>query len=194
MAFEIHHPPGATPLDADERASLMPGHIATQGELNEWEQLNILHGEGWARSQRREILDEQFLRRLHREMFGETWRWAGRFRASDKNIGVDWLRIGVEVKNLLDDIRFQVELGTMPPDEIAVRFHHRLVAIHPFPNGNGRHARLMADLLAERLGRPRFTWGGANLIDANATRQRYIAALRAADGRDIAPLLAFARS
>jgi Fic-DOC domain mobile mystery protein B len=194
MAFEIHHPPGATPLDADERASLMPGHIATQGELNEWEQLNILHGEGWARSQRREILDEQFLRRLHREMFGETWRWAGRFRTSDKNIGVDWLRIGVEVKNLLDDIRFQVELGTMPPDEIAVRFHHRLVAIHPFPNGNGRHARLMADLLAERLGRPRFTWGGANLIDANATRQRYIAALRAADGRDIAPLLAFARS
>jgi len=194
MAFEIHHPPDATPLDADERASLMPGHIATQGELNEWEQLNILHGEGWARSQRREILDEQFLRRLHREMFGETWRWAGRFRTSDKNIGVDWLRIGVEVKNLLDDIRFQVELGTMPPDEIAVRFHHRLVAIHPFPNGNGRHARLMADLLAERLGRPRFTWGGANLIDANATRQRYIAALRAADGRDIAPLLAFARS
>lgn len=194
MAFDIHHRPGTTPLDADERASLMPGHIATQGELNEWEQLNILHGEGWARSQRREILDEQFLRRLHREMFGETWRWAGRFRTSDKNIGVDWLRIGVEVKNLLDDIRFQVELGTMPPDEIAVRFHHRLVAIHPFPNGNGRHARLMADLLAERLGRPRFTWGGANLIDANATRQRYIAALRAADGRDIAPLLAFARS
>lgn len=194
MAFEIHHPPGATPLDADERASLMPGHIATQGELNEWEQLNILHGEGWARSQRRDILDEQFLRRLHREMFGETWRWAGRFRTSDKNIGVDWLRIGVEVKNLLDDIRFQVELGTMPADEIAVRFHHRLVAIHPFPNGNGRHARLMADLLAERLGRPRFTWGGANLIDANATRQHYIAALRAADGRDIAPLLAFARS
>ena len=194
MAFEIHHPPSATPLDADERASLMPGHIATQGELNEWEQLNILHGEGWARSQRREILDEQFLRRLHREMFGETWRWAGRFRTSDKNIGVDWLRIGVEVKNLLDDIRFQVELGTMPLDEIAVRFHHRLVAIHPFPNGNGRHARLMADLLAERLGRPRFTWGGANLINANDARQHYIAALRAADGRDIVPLLAFARS
>ena len=194
MAFEIHYPPGATPLDADERASLIPGHIATQGELNEWEQLNILHGEGWAHSQRRDILDEQFLRRLHREMFGETWRWAGRFRTSDKNIGVDWLRIGVEVKNLLDDIRFQIEHGAMAADEVAVRFHHRLVAIHPFPNGNGRHARLMADLLAERLGRPRFTWGSANLVDANDARQRYIAALRAADNREFTALIAFARS
>jgi len=194
MAFELDYPPGATPLDADERASLIPGHIATQGDLNEWEQLNILQGERRARSQRREILDEQFLRRLHREMFGETWRWAGRFRTSDKNIGVDWLRIGVEVKNLLDDVRYQLEHGGIPADEIAIRFHHRLVAIHPFPNGNGRHARLMADLLAERLGRPRFTWGSASLVDANDARQRYIAALRAADSRDIAPLLAFARS
>jgi len=194
MAFELDYPPGATPLDADERASLIPGHIATQGDLNEWEQLNILQGERRARSQRREILDEQFLRRLHHEMFGETWRWAGRFRTSDKNIGVDWLRIGVEVKNLLDDVRYQLEHGGIPADEIAIRFHHRLVAIHPFPNGNGRHARLMADLLAERLGRPRFTWGSASLVDANDARQRYIAALRAADSRDIAPLLAFARS
>jgi Fic-DOC domain mobile mystery protein B len=194
MAFELDYPPGATPLDADERASLIPGHIATQGDLNEWEQLNILQGERRARSQRREILDEQFLRRLHREMFGETWRWAGRFRTSDKNIGVDWLHIGVEVKNLLDDVRYQLEHGGIPADEIAIRFHHRLVAIHPFPNGNGRHARLMADLLAERLGRPRFTWGSASLVDANDARQRYIAALRAADSRDIAPLLAFARS
>ena len=194
LPINLDYAPGATPLDADELASLIPGHITTQGELNEWEQLNIVQGDTWARKQRKEILDEGFLRRLHKQMFGETWRWAGTFRKSDKNIGVDWLRIGVEVKNLLDDVRYQIENNSLPPDEIAVRFHHRLVAIHPFPNGNGRHARLMADLLAERLGRPRFTWGSASLVDANETRQRYIAALQAADARDIAPLLAFARS
>ncbi len=194
MTVEFDYPPGATPLDADELASLIPGHITTQGELNEWEQLNIAQGENWARKQRKEILNEAFLRQLHRQMFGETWKWAGGFRKSDKNIGVDWLTIGVELKKLLDDAHYQVAHASYPPDEIAVRFHHRLVAMHPFPNGNGRHARLMADLLAERLGQPRFTWGCRSLIDASETRQGYIAALQAADARDIAPLLAFARS
>ena len=194
--FNLDYPPGATPLDADELASLLPGHITTQGELNEWEQLNILQGEQWARKQRKEILTEAF---LHQQMFGDTWRWAGEFRKSDKNIGIDWLKIGVELRKLLDDVRYQIEHGSFPADEIAVRFHHRLVAIHPFPNGNGRHARLMADLLVERLGQPRFTWGqrslnAGNLVNANETRQRYIAALQAADARDIAPLLTFARS
>jgi Fic-DOC domain mobile mystery protein B len=194
MALNMDYPPGATPLDADELASLIPGHITTQGELNEWEQLNIVQGEAWARKQRKEILNEAFVRQLHRQMFGETWQWAGSFRKSDKNIGVDWLNVGVELKNLLDDVRYQVEHATYSPDEIAVRFHHRLVVIHPFPNGNGRHARMMADLLAVRLGQPGFTWGSRNLIDATDTRQDYIAALQAADARDYAPLLAFARS
>lgn len=190
----FNYPPGATPLDADELASLIPGHLTTQGELNEWEQLNIVEGDKWARKQRKEILTENFLRQLHQQMFGETWRWAGNFRKSDKNIGVDWLKIGVELKKLLDDARYQIEHGSFPADEIAVRFHHRLVAIHPFPNGNGRHARMMADLLVERLGKPRFSWGSRSLADANNTRQHYITALQAADARDIAPLLAFARS
>jgi Fic-DOC domain mobile mystery protein B len=194
MSLNLDYPPGATPLDPDERAGLIPGHITTQGELNEWEQLNIVQGEQWARKRRREILTDEFLRQLHRQMFGETWRWAGEFRKSDKNIGVDWLKIGVELKTLRDDVRYQVERGSYPADEVAVRFHHRLVAIHPFPNGNGRHARLMADLLVERLEGARFTWGSRSLIDAGETRQRYIAALQAADARDIAPLLAFARS
>jgi len=194
MTVKLDYPPGATPLDADELASLIPGHITTQGELNEWEQLNIAHGENWARKQRKEILNEGFVRQLHKQMFGETWKWAGEFRKSDKNIGVDWLTIGVELKKLLDDAHYQLEHASYPPDEIAARFHHRLVAIHPFPNGNGRHARLMADLLVERLGQPRFTWGSRSLVDAGETRQCYIAALQAADARDIAPLLTFARS
>lgn len=194
MPFDFDYPPGATPLDGDELASLIPGHVTTQGELNEWEQLNIVQGESWARKQRKGILTETFLRQLHKQMFGETWKWAGEFRKSDKNIGVDWLKIGVELKKLLDDTHYQIEHASYPPDEISTRFHHRLVAIHPFPNGNGRHARLMADLLVERLGQPRFTWGSRSLNDASETRLRYIAALQAADARDYAPLLAFARS
>jgi len=194
MTVRLDYPAGATPLVADELASLIPGHITTQGELNEWEQLNIVQGEQWARKQRKEILNEGFLRQLHKQMFGETWKWAGEFRKSDKNIGVDWLHIGVELKKLLDDVRYQIEHGAFPADEIAVRFHHRLVAIHPFPNGNGRHARMMADLLVERLGKARFSWDSKNLIDANETRKDYIAALQAADARNIVPLLAFARS
>ena len=190
----LDYPPGATPLDADELTSLIPSHLTTQAELNEWEQLNIVEGDKWSRKQRKEILTENFLRQLHKQMFGETWRWAGNFRKSDKNIGVDWLHIGVELKKLLDDVRYQVEHGTFSADEIAVRFHHRLVAIHPFPNGNGRHARMMADLLVERLGKPRFSWGSRSLVDPNDTRRNYITALQAADARDIAPLLAFARS
>jgi Fic-DOC domain mobile mystery protein B len=194
MTVKLDYPPGATPLDADELASLIPGHITTQGELNEWEQLNIAQGENWARKQRKEILNESFLRQLHKQMFGETWKWAGEFRKTDKNIGVDWLKIGVELKKLLDDAHYQVEHASYPPDEIAVRFHHRLVAIHPFSNGNGRHARLMADLLVEHFGQSRFTWGRSSLVDASETRQAYISALQAADRRDIAPLLTFARS
>ena len=200
MVVDLTYPPGATPVDADELASLIPGHLTTQGELNEWEQLNIQQGDEWARKQRKEILNEAFVGQLHKQMFGETWRWAGSFRKSDKNIGTDWLKIGVDLKTLFDDVHYQIEHASYPPDEIAVRFHHRLVAIHPFPNGNGRHARLMADLLAERLSQPRFTWGSrslpanAGLVDASATRQAYIAALQAADARDYAPLLTFARS
>jgi len=194
MAIKLDCPPGATPLDADELASLIPGHITKQGELNEWEQLNIVHGENWARKQRKGILNESFLRQLHKQMFGETWTWAGMFRKTDKNIGVDWLHISVELKKLLDDVGYQVEHGSFPEDEIAVRFHHRLVAIHPFPNGNGRHARTMADLLVERLGRPRFTWGSRSLTNVSETRLSYIAALQAADVGDYGPLLAFVRS
>ena len=192
--MHIDYPPGATPLDADELASLIPGHITTQGELNEWEQANIVQGDQWARKQRKAILDDAFVRQLHKQMFGETWRWAGEFRKSKKNIGIDWPKISVELRKLLDDVHYQIEHPSCPPDEIAVRFHHRLVAIHPFHNGNGRHARLMADLLVERLGQPRFTWGSRSLVDAGETRQAYIAALQAADARDYQPLIAFARS
>ena len=194
MALNLDYLPGATPLDADELASLIAKHITTQGELNEWEQLNIEQGETWAMRQRKDNLSETFVRQLHQKMFGETWRWAGNFRKSNKNIGVDWQQISVKLRDLLNDTKYHIEHATYPPDEIAARFHHRLVLNHPFPNGNGRHARMMADLLIQQLGQPRFTWGSKSITAENETRTHYIAALRAADGGDIQPLQAFVRS
>ena len=127
-------------------------------------------------------------------MFGRVWHWAGTFRRSMKNIGIDAYRIPQELRQLMDDCRYWIEHKTYEPDEIAARFHHRLVSIHPFPNGNGRHARLAADRLLVAFGQPRFTWGRVNLVDANETRDSYIAALNAADRHDIGPLLEFVRS
>lgn len=184
----------ATPLSEEEREQLIPSYITLRSELNEAEQANILEAAEWAFSRRRDVLDERFLQNLHKRMFGHVWRWAGQFRQSEKNIGVDAYRVQPELRQLMDDCRYQIEHNTYPPDEIATRFHHRLVAIHPFPNGNGRHARLATDLLLEALGQPRFTWGRENLVDANETRERYVAALKAADKHDYRPLLEFVRT
>jgi Fic-DOC domain mobile mystery protein B len=149
----------------------------------------------WLRRARNvDVLDDAFLREFHKRMFGEVWKWAGQYRLTPRNIGIDAYRIPMEVRALADDVRFWVENGTYPPNEIAARFSHRLVSIHPFPNGNGRLSRLVGDLLVMHFGQPRFTWGRTNLVDAGATRRAYVAALQAADRGDIEPLLAFARS
>lgn len=184
----------ATPLTPDEREGLIPAYITLRRELNEAEQVGIESADRWAFGRRRNVLDERFLKLLHKRMFGGVWRWAGAYRTTARNIGVDAYRIGVDLHQLLDDVRYWIDHQTYAPDEIAVRFHHRLVAIHPFPNGNGRHARLAADLLAVQLGQPRLSWGRASLVEPKETRQAYVAALRAADQHDIAPLLTFARS
>jgi Fic-DOC domain mobile mystery protein B len=184
-----------TPITPDEREGLIPTYITTRRELNEAEQININDGDRWAFARRgRDVLDEVFLQRLHKEMLGRVWRWAGKYRTTDRNIGVDRWQIEPELRGLLNDVRYWIEHRTYSPDEITVRFHHRLVSIHPFPNGNGRHARLAADLLALQLGIPRFTWGSANLVEEAETRRRYVMALRAADVQDIEPLLTFART
>lgn len=184
----------ATQLDPDELKDLRDSHIATREELNAAEQANMVTGQEWALNLRRDILDESVLRELHARLFGEVWRWAGRFRESDKNVGVDWSLIREEIAKLLDDCRYWIAHDTYPPDEIAARFHHRLTWIHGFPNGNGRHARIATNRLLAQLGRPAFTWGRADLADAGATRRQYVEALRAADRHDFALLLAFVRS
>lgn len=195
MGLGDAHAPGATPLDPDEARGLIPRHIRMQAELDQWEQANVLEGSTWTlRSRERDILSERFVRELHKRMFGNTWRWAGTFRTTEKNIGVDPAQIAVRLRDLLEDVHYWVEHGTYPVDEIALRFHHRMVAIHPFPNGNGRHARLMTDVLLKRNGAAAFTWGGANLENAGDARDRYLTALRAADGGDYTLLQAFVRS
>jgi len=184
----------STLLTNEERGDLIPSYIALRRELNEAEQTNILEAEEWAFTRKRNVLDEKFLKSLHKRMFGRVWRWAGQFRQTERNIGTDAYRIQIDLRQLLDDCRYWIKNNTYPPDEIAARFHHRLVLIHPFPNGNGRHARLATDLLLTRLGHPRFSWGQVNLVNPGKTRQIYIAALRAADNYDIQPLLNFVRS
>lgn len=184
----------ATPLTPEETHGLIPAYIAYRSELNAAEQENIVRGQAWALARRRDLLSEKFVKDPHRRMLGDVWRWAGRFRTSERNIGIDCWQIPVALRQLLDDAKAWIEYKTYPPDEIAVRFHHRLVQIHPFANGNGRHSRLMADLLAVQLGRERLSWGRQSLRSAGAARARYIAALRAADDHDIGPLLAFARA
>ncbi len=183
-----------TPLTAEERDQLIPSYIALRRELNEAEQLNIAEASQWLNTRRRDMLDQTVLSQLHKRMFGKVWRWAGKYRTTARNISVDAYRIPMEMRQLVDDVRYWVEHDTWPPDEIAVRFSHRLVAIHPFPNGNGRLSRMAGDVLALQLGRPRFSWGSTSLTDPGQTRARYVAALRAADAHDLGPLLAFARS
>ncbi|MDX8405780.1 MAG: mobile mystery protein B, partial [Mariprofundus sp.] len=187
---------GATPLDPDEAEGLRLTHITTREELNLFEAENIRAGMEWAwRSRRKDIVSESFIRRLHKQMFAHVWRWAGEFRQSNKNIGVSREMISVDLRRLCDDVSYWIEYETFGADEIAVRFHHRLVAIHPFANGNGRHARMIADLLLEKkLDAIRFCWGGHEIAEANECRQRYIQALQEADRGDYLPLLAFVRS
>ncbi len=183
----------STPLTAEERDGLIPSYITLRGELNEAEQANILEAEGWALARKRDVLSDKFLKNLHKRMFGRVWRWAGKHRRTEKHIRVGAYRISQEIGQLLDDFRYWITQGTFEPDEIA-RFHHRLVWIHAYPNGNGRHARLATDLLLVALGRERFSWGSVNLTDPGETRKRYAAALREADNHNFGPLLTFARS
>jgi Fic-DOC domain mobile mystery protein B len=186
-----------TPLSPEEQDDLIPDP-STKEELNEWERQNIVEAYAWAFERRNlhrnDPLTEPYVRELHRRMFDQTWKWAGAYRSTEKNIGIAHYQVRESLAALLGDARYWLEHQTFAPDEVAVRFHHRLVWIHPFSNGNGRHARIMADILVERQGRPAFTWGGASIIHPGEFRSRYIQALRAADASDLRPILKFARS
>lgn len=194
--IDFKYSDGATPIDPDEAEGLLLTHITTHGELNRWEQDNIVEAMVWIdKTKPTNILNEQFIKLLHKRMFGNVWKWAGKFRRSDKNLGVTWHQVPMCLKNLCDDVPAWIQTENETPEEMAVRFHHRLVWIHPFSNGNGRHSRLMADIFIKNvlLGSP-FTWGQRDLSSPNEHRRRYIDALQDADNGNYIPLLEFAKS
>ncbi len=188
---------GQTPLDAGDLVGLIPSWVSTRADLDLVEQEGIARTIGWARTRRltpARIVAEPFVRQLHRRMFGGVWKWAGQYRQRDVNIGVAPAYIPEEIAKLIGDARYWLDDRPFPADEVAVRFHHRLVWVHPFPNGNGRHARLAADLLIAGLGEIPLTWGAERAGDGERVRREYIASLRKADAGDVARLVAFARS
>lgn len=199
MTDLFQEPDGATPLDPEMRDSLLQSWITNRNDLNEAEQENIVKGVAWARRRRGSALDllnDDFAKALHKQMFGEVWRWAGTPRQKEVRIEatIHPHLIAAEMPVIFDNVRFWLNNQPFSDDEIATRLHHRLTQIHPYPNGNGRHARMMADLLLERRGKEVFTWGGGNLSDTGTLRDRYMSALKAADGHDLRPLMNFVRS
>lgn len=196
--MEFDYPEGATPLSPDQANDLILTHITTRKELNFWEQDNMLEAGDWLdKTKPKDILNESFTKKLHKKMFGKVWKWAGKFRLEelrDTNIGVPCHRIIIDLYSLFEDVKVWIESKSYPTNEIGVRFHHRLVSIHPFPNGNGRHSRLMGDLLNENvLLQTPYTWGGADFSGVGELRHMYIQALKAADKFDYTPLMKFAR-
>lgn len=189
------YPEGATPYNQDDAADLIPKHMTTQKQLNEWEQNNIIAAERWLfASKHKSLLTIGFIKKLHKIMFDKTWKWAGEYRTHNTNIGINHPLIQEALKNLCDDVDYWIENNVFPVDESAARFHFKLVFIHAFPNGNGRHARLMSDALLIQLGEPRFTWGRKSLSEQSNIRSQYIESLKEADRGNAQPLLKFARS
>lgn len=184
----------ASPLTAEERQGLIPSHIILRRDLIEAENICVTAAEKSAFALKRNVLDEDYLQMLHMAMFRDVWNWAGEYRRSEHRTGVHYWRIATELRELLVNTRFWLEHKTYGPDEIAARFHHKLCWIRCFPDGNVRHARLATDLLLVSLEQPRFSWGRQGLMDSRPRRQRYIDALRAADGNDLQPLLDFVRT
>lgn len=197
MGLTLFYLEGQTPLELAQMEGLKVKTISTQQQLNEFELVNINESLKWLNSKRKinEVLSEEFIIQLHKRMLGMVWKWAGQFRKTETNIGIYWIKIPIELRALLDDAKFWVENQTYLPEEIAIRFKHRLVSIHCFPNGNGRHSRIMADLIIQHIfGGEKFSWGHGSLVESSAQRKIYLQALRRADTGDYTQLIDFARS
>lgn len=197
MGLSLVYEYGQTALDEDEKEGLKIKSITTQKELNEFEQLNIEKALQWiirTKPKLEKIMSEEFMKELHKRMYNDIWKWAGEFRKTEKNIGIQWSKISVELRTLIDDTLFWIENKTFSHTEIAIRFKHRIVSIHCFPNGNGRHSRLIADIIIESIFRqPLFTWHQSSRMKPDEIRKNYITALREADNGNINPLIEFAQ-
>jgi Fic-DOC domain mobile mystery protein B len=198
MGLNLEYIAGQTPLDEDEKEGFLIPTIATRAELDEFEQQNIENAMQWVMTRTfkaETILSEKFIRQVHKRMYGDVWAWAGGYRKTNKNIGVDKWQIPVCLRSLCDDALFWIKTKAFTPDETAIRFKHRIVSIHCFPNGNGRHSRLMADIIVSKIFRePFFSWGQGDLVQQGDNRTNYLQAIRSADQGDFDKLLSFARS
>jgi len=198
MGLELEYTYGQTPLEEEEKEGLLIKHITTKRELDEFEQQNIEKAIEWVITRKftiENVLNEGFILDLHKRMFGDVWSWAGKFRTSNKNIGVDKLLISTSLFQLNENCKYWIQNNTFMPDNIAIEYKHQIVKIHPFANGNGRHSRLMADIIIEKfLGGEIFTWGKVSLIQKSDKRTKYIDSIKVADKGDIKPLIEFARS
>ena len=183
----------STPLTEEEKQQLKAKWITTRSELNELETKGIADAEIWLLKNKKDILSETFIKTLHKKMFGDIWKWAGTFRTTERNIGVAPYEIQPKLRILLDDTKFWIANKTYPEKEIAIRFHHRLVQIHPFPNGNGRISRIMADLIMRSFGLDNLDWGSGNLTEISELRTKYISALQEADNGDYTKLIDFVK-
>ena len=198
MGLDFDYTDNQTPLEEDEKEGLLIKSITTRAELDEFEQQNIEKAMLWLKSKKftaTEILSEKFVQQLHRHMYAGVWKWAGEYRKTNKNIGVDKNQVAMALKQLLDDCQYWINDYSFSEEEIALRLKHRIVQVHCFANGNGRHSRLMADTMMEKVFHlPAFTWGAANLIKQSNLRTAYIQALKKADAGDYNDLIAFAKS
>lgn len=198
MGLNLSYKEGQTPLNEEEKDGLRIRTITTHAELDELEHSNIEIAFVWletSKPKKEEVLTEEFIKKLHKKMYGDVWSWAGSFRTTEKNIGNTWTEIPVKLRQLIDDTKYWIEHEIYSPEEIAIRFKHRLVSIHCFPNGNGRHSRIMAEIIMETLfGKNSFSWHQSSLVNHDENRKRYIAALKVADNGDIEPLKNFALS
>lgn len=199
MGLKIEYEKGQTPLSEEEMEGLKIPTITTREELDEFEQQNIEKALEWYLYRKKfkvyKILTEDFINQVHVKMFSDVWNWAGQTRRSEKNIGVPWMQIPIQLRQLLEDCKYWIENETYSDEEISIRFKHRLVAIHIFPNGNGRHSRLMGDIMMKHIfNKPIFTWGQRNLVNKSVVRDSYIKALKNADGGNFNDLIDFAQS
>ncbi|MEW6467969.1 MAG: mobile mystery protein B [Bacteroidota bacterium] len=198
MGLELEYLPGQTPLDEEEKEGLLIKTITTRGELDEFEQQNIEKAIEWTIAKRfkpEKIFTEEFVCGLHRKMFGDVWKWAGQFRRSNKNLGCDWHKIGTSLKQLNGDAAYWFEKRTYPEEELAIRYKHQIVSIHCFSNGNGRHSRLMGDVIINHIfGKQVFSWGGTSINKKGEARDKYLKAVRQADNGELKPLIEFART
>jgi Fic-DOC domain mobile mystery protein B len=198
MGLDLEYADGQTPLDEDEKEGLLIPTISTRGELDEFEQQNIEQAIQWVMLQSfksERIFTEDFILLVHKKMYDNVWAWAGIFRRTNKKLGTDKWQIRTALKCLIDDVKYWKENNVYAADELAIRFKHRIVSIHCFPNGNGRHSRLMADIIIEKIFKqPVFSWGAANYSHSDGLRAKYLSAIKAADKGDYTLLLSFARS